>query len=81
MAHGVKLLVGDNDIRNVARSILTAIREEIGVKERILLSIQLPAYEDYLRHFSELMGCRKALQLAEQRAESLGLVTKPSGPD
>lgn len=82
MARGVQLIVGDNDIRNMTRSMLAAISDEIGVKERILLSKEQPSYEDYLRHFRELMGCRRALRLAEQRAGSLGLVaSKPAGTD
>ena len=80
MARGVQLIVGDNDIRSVTRSLLAAISNEITVKERILLEKEMPSYEDYLRNFRELMGCRRALKLAEERAESLGLATKPAGP-
>lgn len=79
MAGAVRLLVGDNDIRSVTRSLLDAISQEISVKERNLLEKEAPSYEDYLRKFRELVGLRKALTLAEQRAESMGLAIAKSG--
>jgi|KBSMisStaDraftv2_1062788.scaffolds.fasta_scaffold4090701_1 hypothetical protein len=75
MTGAVRLIVGDNDIRTVTRSLLEAISQEISVKERNLLKTELPSYEDYLRQFRELEGLRKALKLATNRAESMGLVS------
>ena len=72
MKMGVTMISQEHDTREVARSIIVRISQEILEKERILLKTECPSYDDYLRKFRELTGLRKARDLTIETCRGLG---------